>query len=330
MKEAEIRNKEALAKYLELVAQDVKAIFDFSSFIKIDCPACGSADLSKAFDKCGFTYATCGRCETLFANPRPPLETLKEFYSRSSSTEYWIKDFFTPVAEARREKIFRPRAEYVCSEFGVEEGLTIGDIGAGFGLFLEELRKLRPNNRLIAIEPSETMADILDKKGLEVRRCFLEEMEDMRGGFDILTAFELAEHVVDPGLLLSQILEMLKPGGILYLTTLNSFGFDILMLGERSKAVFPPHHINFFNTASIGLLLESKGYEVRSVTTPGKLDYDIVEKASLEESVPVGSFFSHVIKRGSAGAKEGFQMWLSKNGFSSHMSVIARKPGPKR
>ena len=66
---------------------------------------------------------------------------LNKFYSRSLSTSFWVNEFFKPVAETRREKIFRPRSEYVSKLFSENWEWVIGDIGAGVGLFLEELKK---------------------------------------------------------------------------------------------------------------------------------------------------------------------------------------------
>ena len=61
------------------------------------------------------------------------------------------------------------------------------------------------------------------------------------------------------------------------MTTLNGLGFDIQQLWEQSKSISPPHHLNFYNTKSISLLLESSGFEIVEIATPGKLDWDIVE-----------------------------------------------------
>ena len=48
---------------------------------------------------------------------RLTFECLKQFYYQSASTEYWVKEFFTPMVEARREN-FYTRAEYLVSYFG--------------------------------------------------------------------------------------------------------------------------------------------------------------------------------------------------------------------
>jgi len=325
MKEEEIRNRDVFNRYLDLVESDVKNDFDFKSFTKTNCLACDSCDLTIEFEKLGFIYTSCRRCDTLFVNPRPPFESLKKFYSTSSSTSFWVNEFFKPVAEIRREKIFRPRAEYIAEMLSVNKGLVIGDIGAGFGLFLKELKKILPDNNYIAIEPSVEMADICHGKGLEIKCKYLEEMGSAECKFDFLSAFELLEHLFDPISFLNKAYSLLNTGGYLFLTTLNGKGFDISLLWEKSKSISPPHHLNFFNTTSIKHLLERLGFEVIDVSTPGKLDWDIVEGMIINESIDLGRFWNLLAREGDQKCKNELQDWVSNNNLSSHMRILVKK-----
>ena len=326
MKEEEIRKRDVFNKYLKLVEEDVNNFFDYESFVEINCPACGHDDFIFGLEKIGFKYVSCKQCSTLFINPRPSFDVLKKFYSESLSTTFWVNEFFKPVAENRREKIFRPRAEYVRGLIKEAQNLVIGDIGAGFGLFLEELRKILPENKYIAIEPSAEMAQICSKSGFDVKCMCLEDITVTEKSFDLLIAFELFEHLFDPVTFLQKIYSLLKPGGNLLLTTLNGQGFDILILWERSKSVAPPHHLNFFNPVSIKILLERIGFDVIEISTPGKLDWDIVEGMIKNEGADCGRFLSFLVENGNDKCKIELQDWISNNNLSSHMRILARKP----
>ncbi len=327
MKEQDIRPYDALARYLELVREDIARYFpDSRQFDNVDCPACDGRQHAYEFEKIGFRYVTCQACGTLFANPRPTAARLREFYLDAPSSRYWIDGFFRPVAEARREKIFRPRADYVAERLPALSGGTVGDIGAGFGLFLEELRKLWPNSNLVAIEPSAEMAAICRSKGLEVAQVTIEAIQGYDGRFDLLTAFELVEHLYEPRVLVERAFRLLRPGGYFLATTLNGEGFDIQVLWEQSKSVFPPHHLNFFNPNSLARLCESAGFLIEEVSTPGQLDWDIVQGAILKDGVDAGRFWSLLARDGKESAKREFQSWLSQQGLSSHMRIVARKP----
>ena len=326
MKEDEIRQRSAFNRYLALVAEDVRKIFtNRDSFIQIDCPACDGKNHQFQFEKLGFTYVLCPNCGTLFVNPRPPLKLLTDFYTKSRSAKFWIHDFFKPVAEIRREKIFRPRAEHIMGALPELATGIIGDIGAGFGLFLEELARFWPAAKLVAVEPSAEMAEICRGKSLEVIPCFVEDVQGWDGRFDLLTSFELFEHLYDPSEFLKKVRHLLRPGGRLFLTTLNGEGFDIQVLWEKSKSISPPQHLNLLNPRSIIMLLQKNGLVVEQVDTPGKLDWDIVEGMYREEGIDPGHFWKLVAEKGEPAVKDDLQAWLSQSGLSSHMRILAQK-----
>lgn len=251
---------------------------------------------------------------------------LKEFYVRSPSTRYWIEEFFKPVAEARREKIFAPRAAYVAKMLPEITNQRVGDIGAGFGLFLEELRRLWPRGDFVAIEPSPEMASICREKGLRVEESIFEELSILDGSFSLLTTFELIEHLHTPDLLVKKAFRLLRPGGYFLATTLNGEGFDIQLLWEKSRSVFPPHHLNFLNPDSLARLCRNAGFVVKAAETPGLLDWQIVENAWEREEARFDRFWEYLAKFGTIDAKQDLQSWITKHRLSSHMRVLAQKP----
>jgi SAM-dependent methyltransferase len=326
MKEEEIRNRSAHSRYLELVAEDVQQIFkDNSQFVKINCPACGGKKYQPQFEKTGFTLALCPNCGTLFINPRPPSHLLNDFYTRSQSASFFVHGFFQPVAEARRIKIFRPRAEYIRDALPDKSQGIIGDIGAGVGIFLEELARFWPAARMVAIEPSLEEVAICKEKRLETIPCALEEVEGWDGKFDLMTSFELFEHLYSPDEFLKKIYSLLRPGGYLFLTTQNGEGFDIQILWEKSRSICPPVHLNFFNPGSMKKLLEANHFIVEQIDTPGKLDWDIVEGMYQEKAIEKERFWKLLADKGGAATKTSLQTWITENGLSSHMRVLARK-----
>ncbi|NUO38784.1 MAG: methyltransferase domain-containing protein [Gemmatimonadaceae bacterium] len=328
MKEAEIRSRTAHNTYLALVSADAERLAqDHSAFAAIDCPCCGGRSIIEEFQKAGFRYVSCESCATLFVNPRPTFDSLMALYADSPSTRYWVEEFFKPMAEARRARIFRPRAQYVAEHFPDVARGRVGDIGAGFGLFLEELQALWPAANLVAIEPSADMAAILRTKGIPVVEQMLEQVPPSEAGFDLLTAFELFEHLHDPAGFLRHVARLLRPGGVLYLTTLSGFGFDIQVHWASSKSVSPPHHLNFANPASMARLLERTGFDVIEIATPGELDWDIVEGNWQQEGIDPGRLWRTVSRHGGDDAKRRLQGWIRESGFSSHLRAVARRRG---
>ena len=324
MKESDIRSDKLFEEYLNITKQDIKKLFDFSAFETIPCPACGNNHFHEEFEKDGFHYVVCLDCGTLYANPRPTKEQLSEFYSRSDSWRFFTEKFFSPFEEARKEKIFKPRAEQFVREYGEYSKGRIGDIGGGTGLFLEELKRLWPNARVCTIEPSEDMGRICARKGIEVIPKMFEDLSTEDGRFDFLCSYELFEHLGNPKELLQKVNSVLEKDGCFLMTTLNGEGFDIQLLWEQHRTVTPPHHLNFINPRSIKILMESCGFTVESITTPGKLDWDIVENLIRSKRIKISRWWN-IVSGLDQHAKEELQGWISKNNLSSHIRVVARK-----
>lgn len=325
MKESDIRDTVVLDEYLSMVEKDIHDFFDPALLEDVSCPACLSDDHAPEFKKSGFQYVSCNKCSTLFVNPRPAFAALNRFYSSSPSTSFWVNRFFKPMVETRRAKIFAPRAKHVSELLGKSGNVVVGDIGAGFGLFLEEMRSLAPHNEYVAIEPSVEMAEICKGKDFKTLRLCAEEIEGMDASFDMLTAFELLEHLFDPASFLLKVRALMKPGGRLLLTTLNGRGFDILLLWNRSKSITPPHHLNFFNPGSMNILLERCGFKPVTISTPGRLDWDIVENMIKREGLQLGRFWNLLAYTADDKCKDEFQDWISDNNLSSHMEALAER-----
>lgn len=312
MKESDIRDKNIHDRLSEIIQKcNDKYV---ATFAKTNCFACKSRVSTLEFKKWGFECVSCDACGAWFINPRPIFDDLKKLYS---DTEYVScqNALVSSGKEARRLRVVE-KAKYIRDR--LEDRQVIGDIGAGQGVFLEELSKMLPSNQYIAIEPAEESVEICKNKGLEVKQSLVEDIDDMENYFDCLTTSELLEHVYDPRRFLEKIWLLLKPNGILFMTTL-ALGWDIQVLREHAKGISPMQHLNFFNTHSMNILLESIGFVDIEILTPGMLDCDIVENAVKDGVIDVE------LPWHSSEEKEKFQSLIREEKRSSHMWVLAKK-----
>jgi SAM-dependent methyltransferase len=328
VKESDIRPSDILNRYLELCNEDSTIYFKGCVRQDIPCPACDSKQIKHSFNKWGFDYVVCQECGTLYQSPRPPQEIFSRFYQESRSAEYWAKTFFPTVAEARREHLFCPKVQQIAQLCEQDDfyPAVIADVGAGYGLFLEEWGKTYPESELIAIEPNPDLAQICRSKKLKVVESFIEETNHLYGKTDMVVALELIEHVHDPYKFCSSLKRLLQDGGRLLLTGLTVDGFDIQTLWEHSKSVSPPHHINFMSILGFEQLLTRVGFSNIRIFTPGKLDVDIVKNFVAEKpDILMGQrFIKNLLERSEETLKD-FQMFLSDHLFSSHCWIWAEK-----
>lgn len=327
LKETDIRPVDLHDEYIRLSAVDAAGIFAIGHRHKINCPACGSDDQRQGFIKSDFNYVECVTCNSLYQSPRPEQATFEKFYSNSTSADFWATEFFPKVAEPRRKLIYRPRAEKIleyCQKYGVGVNNLI-DVGAGYGLFLEEWKKIAPSARLRAVEPGKKLASLCRAKEFEVLESTAENAAAWQGTAELVTCFEVFEHSYDPLAFVTSLYDLAKPEGLVVLTTLGVDGFDIQTLWSKSKSVSPPHHINFLSIVGFEILFKRIGFREVEIITPGKLDVDIVlnyAKANPEFELP--AFFKKMMMRGEPALRD-FQNYLSAHKLSSHTWIIAKK-----
>lgn len=328
MKEAEIRPQELFNRYLELSRVDVETFFGAGTpRVDVPCPACESGEAQSSFIKLGFRYVQCADCGSLYVSPRPPEERLSAFYVEAESVRFWSTHFYKETADARRAKMFRPRAELarqIAAQHSTSGGRLV-DVGSGYGVFLDEVRNLNYFDTILGIEPNPELALVCRSIGFPVLEKRVEAVAAGECVADIATAFEVVEHVYDPFAFLSAVRNILSPGGLILLTTLTVSGFDIQVLWENSKSVHPPHHINLLSVDGMRRLIERAELRLVDLSTPGQLDVDIVANMLAENpATSVPRFVGQLLSRGD-DAKSDFQELLSKHQLSSHIRVVAAR-----
>lgn len=329
LKESEIRPDAIMAGQAERLANDVRRLLlQKDSFVAVPCPACEADRSSPTYRKYEIQFVTCSGCGTVYASPRPRPDQLAAYYSASENYAYWNQHIFPASEPARREKIFRPRVQKVldlCRRFGLRTD-TLLEVGAGFGTFCEELSKTGTFRRILAVEPTPELARTCRARGLSVIEARIEDAV-IDEPVDVVVSFEVIEHLFSPRELLQKCHALIRPGGVLMLTCPNVRGFDVVTLREASSAV-DHEHINLFHPDSLATLLTSCGFRVIEQQTPGQLDAELVRKQILAGTFSVQGqpFLQRVLVDDWDRLGEPFQRFLSENGLSSNMLLVAQKP----
>jgi 2-polyprenyl-6-hydroxyphenyl methylase/3-demethylubiquinone-9 3-methyltransferase len=131
----------------------------------------------------------------------------------------------------------------MCREFGRDplrtdsfDGLRILDIGCGGGILAEPLARL--GAAVVGADPALPNIEVARHHAAEAglvidyRATTAEAMADAGEGFDVVLAMEVVEHVADLALFVRRCAEMVKPGGMMIVATINrtlkSFAFAII------------------------------------------------------------------------------------------------------
>jgi SAM-dependent methyltransferase len=92
---------------------------------------------------------------------------------------------------------------------------------------------------------------------------------DAREKYDVITMFDVIEHLDDPGTALMRAREFLAPGGRLFITTPNTGSLVARLLGNRWYHYDLVQHIALFNPQNLGRVLAERGFSVLSLRSIG-------------------------------------------------------------
>ena len=122
--------------------------------------------------------------------------------------------------------------DHVAARFGRDpqsarplDGLRFLDIGCGGGLLCEPMARLGAT--VVGVDPAERNIEVARlhaaQSGLEIdyRATTAEALAEAGERFDVVLAMEVVEHVADVELFLSRTAEMVKPGGLMFVATIN-------------------------------------------------------------------------------------------------------------
>lgn len=144
------------------------------------------------------------------------------------------------------------------------------DVGCALGFFLEEAH--RRGWQVEGIDISVHAAEYArERLGIPARAGVLRDGGFAPGTYDVLTMWDVIEHVTDPVGELRYGRDLLRPGGLLVLSTPDVGSLVAKVTGARWMGFkLAEEHLYYFSRRTITLALEQAGFEVLEVTSIGK------------------------------------------------------------
>lgn len=188
-----------------------------------------------------------------------------------SMRQFDRQDFNQPVAGelARRFAVARRRLDRIRALLPPAGAPPrVLDVGCSRGNFLEAGARLGFD--MEGVEPAAGIAAAARARGLRVHDGFLDEARLPADSFDAVTLFEVIEHLKDPLPLLRECRRVLKPGGILVISTGNTASWTVAAMRERWDYFHIERdggHISFYNPRSLALVAARAGFAVVCIET---------------------------------------------------------------
>lgn len=172
-------------------------------------------------------------------------------------------------ALGRRDAVAQRRIARIARLLGKpHRDIRLCDVGCSRGQFVAAALAAGCNAE--GVEPAPQIAQIAHDAGLPVRTGLLEDQKFPDSTFDALTLFEVVEHLRAPLPLLAECRRVLKPGGILLISTGNAASWTTAAMGahwDYFDMALDGGHISFFNPRSMALLAGNSGFQVERIDT---------------------------------------------------------------
>ena len=210
---------------------------------------------SSSDDICRDQVVRCRDCELVYINPRPPLEQIQRGYAEA------VDETYVSQAEGRLHA-FRRLARQI-SRLKDPAGGRLLDVGAAAGFFLLAARE--QGWKVEGIELSSWLAAwAKDHFDLSIRETPLHEGQFPPDHFDVVTMFDVLEHVEDPTATVRVVRKVLKDDG-LFALSYPDYGSIFARLLQRRWWFLLSVHLHYFTRQTIRRLLERNGFEVLSM-----------------------------------------------------------------
>jgi SAM-dependent methyltransferase len=144
---------------------------------------------------------------------------------------------------------------------------TLLDLGCSSGAFLESMRS--PSWKLFGVEMSAEGARAAEaRSGAEVFVGDIPDAPFAPESFDVITCFDVLEHVYEPRQVIAKVAEWLKPGGIFYVLVPNIDSAEARVFASYWHGLELPRHLSHFSPGSLRSLARSAGLSEVSLETP--------------------------------------------------------------
>jgi SAM-dependent methyltransferase len=267
------------------------------------CPLCKSREADHLFaaaDAMGATPRTfavvrCRECCLFSLSPRPQGHELLSLYPDDYET-FWPPLDEEPNLLAR----WMRRRHYALRCCPVRRAYPAGgqllDVGCGTGGFLRELCR-DGNWQGMGVDINESVLSVACHQGVDVLCGELRDARFPTACFDVVTMWDVIEHILDFQETLTEVRRVLKPEGKLLLSTPNGESWQARLWGSCWAGWDVPRHLQVFSPQTLCRLLEDVGFEpVRRLSLPMERFF-AVESARRWLRVRVGGSARHVAQR---------------------------------
>lgn len=165
--------------------------------------------------------------------------------------------------DGQRLKTFRRALDHLIARHPLKPGSSVLDVGCAGGAFPKAASDAGFD--VVGVEPSRWLAEQgQERYGIDIRPGTLAEQDFGNRRFDLVTLWDVIEHLTDPDEVLADIRALLAPGGLL-VVNYPDYGALVARLMGRRWPFLLSVHLLYFTRRTIRAFLEKRGFEVLEI-----------------------------------------------------------------
>jgi len=245
-------------------------------FAQRACPSCDSLErhliFAQRFERLssgsllsGYDVVVCDNCGLGYADRIPAQAEFDTYYRQMSKYE---NQHHGGAPAAYLEATYGSIARFV-SDAVPDKNARLLDVGCATGALLAAFKRLGYTS-LLGLDPSPVCArSAADLYGIEVRAQTITDLADSTERFDCVMLSSVLEHVHDAREAVSQLVNLLRPGGMLFIEVPDATRFTEHLSAPYQQ--FSMEHINFFTPYTLARLCETGGLGLIALEQPTRI-----------------------------------------------------------
>ena len=279
-----------------------------------ECPLCTSEKIFSSFSCTDhfvsrevFAIYTCSVCGFEFTQDYPEETEIGKYYESDDYISHSdsVKGLTNNIYRLARNAMLLKKKGIIKKVTGLHNGNLL-DIGSGTGYFAGTMKKAGWHVK--GIEINKKARDFSRSQfGLEI--ISPEQISTLKeNSFECITLWHVLEHFHDPFKYASEIIRLLKPGGLCVIALPNCSSYDAKYYGKYWAAYDVPRHLWHFNPSTFRLFSEKTELVLENL-----------------RNLPLDVFYISILSERYKGSKSAFLLGIVKALWFAILSVFNKK-----
>lgn len=228
------------------------------------CGICGSMEGATWLDQGQWRYRRCAECAAVWLDPLPADDWAESFYDLGYFAGGGRGGYRDYLADEAQHRINARARVALARDFGATPPAAWLDVGCAAGFTLDEARKA--GFIVLGVELSAWARGVArERLGLKVVPTLGEARRELPQQADVVSFFQVLEHLHDPLAALREAHACLRPGGLLIVETWDRGSLVARLLGRYWHQITPPSVLWLLNCRNLEHVLERAGFRPQRI-----------------------------------------------------------------